>query len=1643
MKAKIKRHSRSALSVLLSLCMLVSCVTVGMIGTDAAQVDSKPIAAEAEDESAGASVTQDEASQSEGAALDDNDSDDIGFDADNAVGAYSGDSVGAGDVIINGTPGGKVMYKKNGNYFYPIGQRDYFSWKFSYNNKGYGSQSDGEGDRDISSTGSSSINYEVVKINRSSDFRWKGGSGTYTIWVNGDLSRTWVTAGTETIPTKNLTVSSVENAVVKVTQGNTTIAEGETKALNVGQSATLTVTPDTGWIPQKAVINGTEYALTKNGSNYEYSFTMPDAVTTASATLVYVVTYSVTAKVGEGGGGSVSVDKVSASPTETVTITATPKRGKAVSTFTVKDKNNNSVSVTPSGNTATFRMPSSDVKVEVTFTSATVRTIQASAVSGGNGTLTVKITDSSGNVQESRTVDSSAGYETSAYEGEKIVLTASPSSGYQLDTLTADGDSTLSSGAEITVGNHNITDISATFKKNAAKNQYTATPGSGTDSTYNKIKATFFDYYTHEEFTKGWYTGIGDNEWNGTPFTELNTALREYARSDDIRHQIYFGDFYGWADIDYYDSNNPAGYFFKNLINNSGSLTSRNHAVTGLTGKTLSANKLPTYYKSGATNENGLEMKIFDKDWLSKPEQNGQGELASIIDSPFPMKIRTINTSGGSHTYYEFNSASQNVWFEDFLPSYDNSIVYWDATNTAKGSNAWRPAAAFLTADDSRTVWVDMTETSTANQYQAVVPDDGFTYTKLIFCWMNSNNSTNDWDNKKEQTGDLTVPDGSNNKLVYKTDWDGKDKPMKGSWQPYSNWRDLRIASNPTVNYSESNSDAVYSHKVDNVSTRGVFPFDHAHAGGGNPDDLGFGVSMEIKFTLGPEGQTADGADQKFEFTGDDDLWVYVDDHLVLDLGGDHKQTEGSINFHTLTVSAPNTQDSGTRATRNQKFGEWSSSTGSSVGAGGDYWFDTAKSSHTMKIFYLERGMWESNLEFGFSMYPQPDEYDVEKIVDVDTNSLNPGLKGQFSDTFTFTNTSEDSKGGNSDYDVYKSSDDTKLTSESLKTNAQREFSLEISDVGSGVPATVENKYAKFSKVFTVGKNLNTTETISGRYQYDTSYKVLDLENNNSIVKAGDGTDTGTFKFRTTVAGADPDIDPTRFKTQFTNVLKTGSFIITKDILDFDDPDTDFPFKVTIKMPTAGDLAEYSFNTENLVYKSSSDGFTEPKSLGAGGIGVIHEYEYVRIDGIPLGAYVTVTEPYITDSKYTVNGVGKAKCYKMVTINNNQAVSGNQTILIPKPTDDTKFTEVTFKLTNFDTVTITNEPKTYRLDYKFPTRLYGDKIYKLTGYMTPDMVDKGYVYINGNVVGLTQMFASDNIPYESNFMKDIIWNSNPTDGTPSGHLDQTVSKPGVDDYNLFTAYSVDKTLIVAIDTDGNGSYDKMIDDLRCGEAILDGSSYVSGTKSGDTPSYWNIYKMDEITGAKGEFVAKCYSTDFNYVAYDNYFVDAVYGQGKNTEIYTALAEVTSVDLGITRNHWNDTVSGEPDSYGSYDLADTEYDRLYIDFALSYNINGLKINSNDTTGVSVGYKIVILNADDSVNKVVKTVSLNKTELDNKNRVHAYYGVKNTLANRGYTLGIIAYADHPGGHTESRPMKFELDTIGSKQASGFYDTGRPEE
>ena len=1296
---------------------------------------------------------------------------------------------------------------------------------------------------------------------------------------------------------------------------------------------------------------------------------------------------------GSTANGDFRLSTASATAGTTIYVYTTPNRGYQVNTVTatgVSTVNN------LGNNTYSFTMPSQAVTVNVTFKTAASYTLTAQ-VTSGTGTVTLTLSAVAGGaayaaVTTSGTTQSSI----TAYDGETLTISTSAGSGYQLNTLTRSGTN-VSSGSTWTVSG--AAAVLATFTKQSYSNWYTATPGSTTSGMYTKVKATFFDYYTNGEFNNGWYSGIqnserGEGQATCTPYTQVNYALSNYARSNSVTYPLYFGNFYNWNDIPN-DNQNPAGYHFYNKVNNSNKLDDNHNSVTGLTGKKLSANGLPTHYSATGTNENGVEMKQFDKNWLSSSSQNGYGKLASIVDSPFPVKSTNVSYGSGSHTYYSFNSESDNLWFSNLRGNYDNKTAYLDMSATT-GTCTWY-AYLWNSSNTTQNTWVQAVSSGT-DQYAFTNPDTS-TYNKVIFL---RTNGTTGWDNNiYNKTADLDWPSGADNKLLYKTTGfvsgkGGKDEvSINGGWQVYSGA--VANQSSPTVEYSTNASDAVY---CPNYGRRGFFPFDHSHAGTSDTNnrawDLGFGVALEIKFTLGPNGKTSDGAPQIFEYSGDDDLWVFVDDNLILDLGGDHFKSTGKIDFSTGTVTATKTQKApNSSATRNTNFS-----------------IDYSK-PHTMKIFYMERGMFDSNLMFGFSMYPYDDTYEVENIVDA--ADVNPGLKSIFTtdETFTFTNTSGDGKGKGLAYTQYKTSTGTKLGTGT--TNATTgNFTLK------------DDQYDEFTKKFTVGQNLKTVETISSPFTYDTSYTVVDVQNNNKVIKAGNGTDTGNFNYLTTKENADPELDITHIRTTFVNTVQTTSFMLTKDLIDYDDTSIEFPYTLVMY----SDDPNNPYNLSGLKYKTSLDGYSEDHTY-SGGIGTIHEDEFILFEGIPVGTHVMVYEPTVGDD-YTPNIEGKANCFMDYDINHSNDT--NTATFTKFPTDSSRNLIANVTLNSFDIITMSDELKTYCADYQLPTRLYGEKLYKLPeGKLTPAMVDAGYASIDNNnhTVSLTQAFVSAHIPYETIFMKSVNWNASNARFELNSH--------DCNAYAYLAATSGNKKLTVKIDTDGDNIYDTTISDLDCGEPVLkskDPVEYVSGTKVGDTPSYW------QITDTKGNFVTNCYSVDFYYVAYDNYLVKAIYGQGKGKDLYDKFISSDINDLGVTRSHWNDTVSGNDDlntytDYGktktyTFNLAGTEYDRLYLDMSIAFNAKGKLIKEYSQDKIKVGYEILVLNDNGTIKSTYKDVVIKNTDLDNKNRIHVYYGFKNTEANRALKLGIQSYVilDNGSKHYSDIIMPFELNTEGSK-------------
>ena len=181
-------------------------------------------------------------------------------------------------------------------------------------------------------------------------------------------------------------------------------------------------------------------------------------------------------------------------------------------------------------------------------------------------------------------------------------------------------------------------------------------------------------------------------------------------------------------------------------------------------------------------------------------------------------------------------------------------------------------------------------------------------------------------------------------------------------------------------------------------NTYGFFPFNETAAKcSASNYNYGFGTKLEFKFRLTEDGQVVgtDGSKHpiKFNFSGDDDVWVYVDGKLALDVGGAHGKVTGQIDFKNKIATVSNTKTS-----QNESSNEGAPTTSSVEIKGSN------SDEHTLTMFYMERGMWESNMKVSFN-FPDENEFAVEKKVDTTgvNTDLSPASLFEDASVFPFT----------------------------------------------------------------------------------------------------------------------------------------------------------------------------------------------------------------------------------------------------------------------------------------------------------------------------------------------------------------------------------------------------------------------------------------------------------------------------------------------------------------------------------------------------------------------------------------------------------------------------------------------------------------
>lgn len=450
---------------------------------------------------------------------------------------------------------------------------------------------------------------------------------------------------------------------------------------------------------------------------------------------------------------------------------------------------------------------------------------------------------------------------------------------------------------------------------------------------------------------------------------------------------------------------------------------------------------------------------------------------------------------------------------------------------------------------------------------------------------------------------------------------------------------------NNTFSYGAGTNYGVQDHLSDNwgLSTSdnggyGFFPFNYKNSSGYNDNwlDYGFGAKMEIRFNL-PKNGTVTSKDGnnvpiKFEFTGDDDVWVFIDGKLVLDLGGAHKKAQGTIDFSTLNASLK----TGTKnIDGSSDMNAVSVADALNVSKSDEL---TPKVGHTLTIFYMERGMIESNLKIRFNMQPLEDEFITEKRVE--TANVNAGIQEvvKSADNFDVTLNTGNAVAAGKEYQLNSGS--TGETQLGLFTDSNGTFRL-----SDGDQSVFKKQFSDYK-----GQNFTAVETIPeiSTFSYDTRWEAVDLENNNWVIQSGDGTQA-SFTYDKT---AGDEFIPVRNKLIYYNTPETTSLDISKTAVDdkdgtYVDTTSEFEFEVLL------DIGEKSEDT------SYEEDITDPYTI----------YFQKPDNWSTVNAYCYNSETdkmaewpgtAMTLVKGNIYKLDRAKNYRYVIFNNGGSNAGDQ-----------------------------------------------------------------------------------------------------------------------------------------------------------------------------------------------------------------------------------------------------------------------------------------------------------------------------------------------------------------------------------------------
>lgn len=553
--------------------------------------------------------------------------------------------------------------------------------------------------------------------------------------------------------------------------------------------------------------------------------------------------------------------------------------------------------------------------------------------------------------------------------------------------------------------------------------------------------------------------------------------------------------------------------------------------------------------------------------------------------------------------------------------------------------------------------------------------------------------------------------------------------------------------------------------------------------------NYGFGTQFTIPFTVTENGQNVDDTPMTFKFTGDDDVWVYIDGALVLDMGGAHCKAEGEINFATqmatITTGTSDAKlgnqptaggrvaakDNGNR-TVDFKNITVTKSDGKTISLA-DYMKESGK-VHELKMYYMERGMWDSNMSISYSFVPLPSGLTLSKTLD--TTDVNAGLKNavQGLDNFDFkiqkknlkTDEANYSDVENLGYTLYDYDDRTFPGQEAKDSTATFSSSYFASDF-------INTKDKNNSSAFYAGTGFQITESIpqGTKLQYDTSktrWGVYDSITSRAAIEGGKGA-VATFNMGDDTSS---EMDVVNRYVNFVNTPKVGSLSVAKKYEGYAPENETFGFTVLVDL-TGHDY----YDSYKLEYTGTQNGTTDENGHFTLKVG-----DTVTFAGIPAGATYKVVEDspqagdtWVQETTSDVTGKIEADVTSAAVVTNKTKTTVKDYVIyaeagktVTYAPDGVTITELTAQTTGDKDITTnvnkdgkgeftpTSSNKKYDVNYEGTTTDKGNFAGKIT-VLTYEATNKVYVFDYGLESNIADTTTGDGL-----FQGGIFYNEKAT-----------------------------------------------------------------------------------------------------------------------------------------------------------------------------------------------------------------------------------------------------------------------------------------